>query len=249
MISLPAQDRTLVHQPSVLLGLENVEYRMATVMEFRLPPEAFPLGSIFDRAPTASVELERLIPHETLLIPYFWVRGVVVEDIESAFDDHPGVFDIEHVDTVEDEYLMKVTWAREYAGILDALAESNVVVLEGRGSNEGWDFEVRAETRDAFADLQSFCESEDIPIEITAVHALVPVREEGFGLTEAQRTALVLAYHRGYFDTPRETTLSALADELDITQQSLSSRLKRAHRRLVGATLVDDPAASERNGE
>lgn len=215
---------------------------MATVMEFGLPPAAFPLGSIFDQFPEASIELERLIPHESLLIPYFWVRGVVIEDIVAAFDTHPGVVDISHVDSVEDEYLMKVTWAREYAGILDALAESNIVILVGRGTNDGWHFEVRSESRGAMGDLQTYCADNDIPIEITAVHALVPVRDEGFGMTEAQRQALVLAYDRGYFDTPRETTLAAIAAELDITQQSLSSRLKRAHRQLIEATLVDGAA-------
>jgi predicted DNA binding protein len=219
---------------------------MATVMEFRLPPAAFPLGSIFDGFPDASVELERLIPHEPLLIPYFWVRGVVVADIEAAFDTHPGLVGISQVDAVDDEYLMKVTWDREYAGILDALAESNIVVLAGRGTKDGWEFEVRSESREAMGDLQSFCAENDIPIEITAVHALVPVREEGFGVTEAQRQALVLAYDRGYFDTPRETTLANIAAELDITQQSLSSRLKRGHRRLIEATLVDDRAETDR---
>jgi len=47
----------------------------------------------------------------------------------------------------------------------------------------------------------------------------------------------VLAYERGYFDTPRETSLEEIAEELGITQQSLSSRLRRGHRRLIKATL------------
>jgi predicted DNA binding protein len=58
-------------------------------------------------------------------------------------------------------------------------------------------------------------------------------------LTDTQREALVLAYERGYFGSPRETSLEEVAAELDITQQSLSSRLRRGHRRLIAATLVD----------
>ena len=48
---------------------------MATVMEFSSPVEEFPLGSVFETLPEVTVELERLVPHETLIIPYFWVRG------------------------------------------------------------------------------------------------------------------------------------------------------------------------------
>ena len=44
---------------------------MAIVMEFTSPAEEFPLGSVFENLPRLTVELERLIPHETLIIPYF----------------------------------------------------------------------------------------------------------------------------------------------------------------------------------
>lgn len=218
---------------------------MATVMEFRLPVEEFPLGSVFERFPDAAIELERLIPHESLVIPYFWVRDVQTEDMVDAFEEHPGLVNVVKVDQVADEYLMKAEWERSYVGILSALADSNVVVLEGTGTNEGWRFEVRSEDRADMSDLQSYCSDHDIPIDIVSIHALLPVRDERFGLTDTQREALVLAYERGYFDTPRTTSLSDIADDLDITQQSLSSRLRRGHRRLVEATLIGSTKASE----
>lgn len=218
---------------------------MATVMEFRLPVEEFPLGSVFERFPDAAIELERLIPHESLVIPYFWVRDVQTEDMVDAFQVHPGLVDVVQVDQVGDEYLMKAEWERSYVGILSALADSNVVVLEGTGTNEGWRFEVRSEDRADMSDLQSYCSDHDIPIDIVSIHALLPVRDAGFGLTEAQREALVLAYEQGHFDTPREASLSDIAADLDITQQSLSSRLRRGHRRLIEETLVQRVARKE----
>ena len=210
---------------------------MATVMEFTSPAAEFPLGSVFDNLPGVTVELERLIPHETLIIPYFWVRGTETDDVEAAFDPHPGVTAIRMVDSVEDEYLLRAEWKQEYFGILSALARANVVVLTGLGSKEEWRFEVRGESQAAIAEFREYCQEHDIPIEITAVHAMLPIKGEGYELTETQREALVLAYERGYFDTPREASLEEIADELGITQQSLSSRLRRGHRRLIGATL------------
>lgn len=211
---------------------------MATVLEFTSPAEEFPLGSIFENLPGATVELERLIPHETLIIPYFWVRDVKTEDIEAAFDPHAGVTDIRLVDSVEDEYLMRAEWEQEYFGVLSALARANVVLLTGIGTKDEWVFEVRGESQESIAAFRDYCQENDIPIEITAIHAMLPIQGEGYELTETQREALVLAYERGYFETPPEAHLDEIAAELGITQQSLSSRLRRGHRRLIGATLI-----------
>nr|WP_198400432.1 helix-turn-helix domain-containing protein [Halodesulfurarchaeum formicicum] len=207
-------------------------------MEFTSPAAEFPLGSVFENLPGVTVELERLIPHETLIIPYFWVRGVETDDIEAAFDPHEGVQAIQMVDHIEDEYLMRAEWKQEYFGVLSALAKANVVVLSGVGTKDEWRFEVRGESQETIAEFRTYCQDNDIPIEITAVHAMLPIKGEGYELTESQREALILAYERGYFDTPRKASLESIAAELDITQQSLSSRLRRGHRRLIGATLT-----------
>lgn len=211
---------------------------MATIMEFRSPADDFPLGTVFENLPGVTVELERLIPHDRYIIPYFWVRGAHAEDIEMAFEPHAGVVDVELIDHVDDEYLMRVEWESDYFGVLSALSKANVTVLTGVGTEDGWHFEVRGESREAISDFRSICQEQNIEIKITAVHSLLAVQGDSYELTDAQREALVLAYERGYFDSPRKTSLEELADELDITQQSLSSRLKRGHRRLIEGALV-----------
>lgn len=211
---------------------------MATVIEFTSPAEEFPLGTVFENLPSVTVELERLIPHDTLIIPYFWVRGAAASDIEAAFEAHAGVVEVELIDSVEDEYLMRAEWQAEYFGILSALGKANVVVLSGVGTKDGWNFEVRGEDRAAIREFRTLCQDHDIQLEVTAVHALLPLQGDSYELTDPQREALVLAYERGYFDSPRTASLEDIAEELGITQQSLSSRLRRGHRRLIGGTLI-----------
>ncbi|SIR61693.1 helix-turn-helix domain-containing protein [Natronorubrum thiooxidans] len=215
---------------------------MATVIEFTSPADEFPLGTVFENLPGVTIELERLIPHETLIIPYFWVRGAEAKDIEAAFEAHAGVVSIDLIDSVEDEYLMRAEWEEQYFGILSALAQANIAVLSGIGTKDGWDFEVRGESREAISEFRTNCQNHDIPIEITAVHALLPIQGDSYELTDTQREALVLAYERGYFDSPREVLLEDIADELGIAQQSLSSRLRRGHRRLIAGTLISQEA-------
>ena len=210
---------------------------MATVMEFTSPVDEFPLGTVFENLPEVTVELERLIPDESLIIPYFWVRGAGSEDIEAAFEAHRGVVSIRLIDDADEEYLMRAEWNDEYYGLLTALAHANIVVLSGIGTRDGWKFEVRGETRERIAEFRSDCQAHGIPIEITAVHSLLPVQGDGYELTDTQREALVLAYEMGHFDSPRTASLAEVAAELGISQQSLSSRLRRGHRRLIGGTL------------
>jgi predicted DNA binding protein len=213
---------------------------MATVMEFEIPADEFPLGSVFETLPGVTVELERLIPHDSMIIPYFWVRETETEDIEAAFDPHAGVNDIELIDSVETEHLLRAEWVREYVGVLSALSQFDIAVLSVRGTSEGWRFEVRGENREAIGNFHTYCQTNDIPIDITTVNALLSVSEEGYGLTETQREALIMAHEQGYFDSPREASLEEIASDLDITQQSLSSRIRRGSRRLVGSTLANE---------
>lgn len=223
------------------IGLRDEPFGMATVMEFTSPADEFPLGTIFENLPEVTVTMERLLPQESLIVPYFWVRGGQPEDIEACFEAHPGVVSVDLIDSVEDEYLMRAEWDQEYAGILSALTEDDVAVLSAVGTNDGWDFEVRGESREAIREFRTTCQEDDTLIEITAVHSLLPIEGDGgerHGLTDAQREALVLAYERGYFNSPRETSLEDIAEEIGITQQSLSSRLRRGHRQLIGGALI-----------
>lgn len=61
-------------------------------------------------------------------------------------------------------------------------------------------------------------------------------------LTGKQRTALELAVGRGYYRNPREVELETLAEELGISRQALSYRLRTAERKLLGQVFTDAAA-------
>jgi predicted DNA binding protein len=56
-------------------------------------------------------------------------------------------------------------------------------------------------------------------------------------LTDTQQEALVLAYERGYFESPRQVTLEELGEELGISQQAVGSRLRGGIKHILGSTL------------
>ncbi|WP_232700690.1 helix-turn-helix domain-containing protein [Halobacterium wangiae] len=218
---------------------------MATIAEFTIPATSFPLGSLTEDYPEATVELERVIPTNQAIIPYFWVRGLGdarEEELEASFRDHPDVHRVELVDDLDGEYLLRVEWRLDYQGVMQAITETDVVLLSGFGTSEKWTFELRADERHAIADFQQRCSEYGIPAELTALHNLSEMQAGAqYDLTGPQREALLLAYERGYYQTPREATLEELAGEVGITGQSLGSRLRRGTNRLIGSTLSESP--------
>ncbi len=119
------------------------------------------------------------------------------------------------------------------------MIDTPVTLISGIGDESRWTFEVRSADQEGISEFQSYCRKRDIPIELTELHALSSLRSDReYDLTDGQQRALVLAYTRGYFDSPREATQRELADELGISHQAVSSRLQRGIRRLVASTLV-----------
>ncbi len=65
--------------------------------------------------------------------------------------------------------------------------------------------------------------------------------------TVQQQEALVVAYERGYFSEPRETSLEELGEELGISPTAVGGRLKRGMKSLVGMTIMDQRSGRPRS--
>jgi predicted DNA binding protein len=215
---------------------------MATQATFSLPSDRFPLGSIFEEHPDVTIELERIIPSRDVIIPYFWVRGTEVDDIEAAFSDHPGLERIHLVDSIDDEYLLRAKWPLGFDGVLPLMSRRGVVLIRAVGTEQQWTFEIRGDTRTDISEFEERCREAEIPITIQKPHDLTPVETNvEAALTDKQQEALVLAYERGYFETPREVTMADIGTELDISEQAVASRLRRGIKYVLGNALTDVP--------
>lgn len=130
---------------------------MATEATITVPSGTFPLGTVFETLPGVEVEIERIVPDVDVVIPYFWVRGVATDDIKAAFSEHPGVKRIHLIDSVEDEYLLRVEWNQDYVGLLTLLAETGVVLISAVGTDKQWTFDIRGDSSDDVAEFLRLC--------------------------------------------------------------------------------------------
>ena len=226
---------------------------MVIVVEFTVPTAALPSNAVFERLPGSCIEFERIVPTHDAIVPYAWVRGADVDEVRRIVDafpedrPHPDLRIAEVIDVTDGDVLLKLEWETDCGGLLGAIAGSDVVLVSGSGTADQWRIELRAEERAAVSAFQDRCLENGVPVELTSLHALRPVRTgTGDVLTEPQREALALAYERGYFESPRGATLEEVADELGITGQSLGSRIQRGVERLVAEALAADGDATDR---
>ncbi|WP_084186442.1 helix-turn-helix domain-containing protein [Haladaptatus litoreus] len=122
--------------------------------------------------------------------------------------------------------------------LLEGLAQTEAVVLEAYG-RENWVFRVRFQSHDRLAEFYNHLTAADINLHLDRVFSLTEKDSGGYtlGLTPEQREALVMAYERGYFATPSEITLQEMADELNISSQAFSKRIRGAELKMLDQFL------------
>ena len=216
---------------------------MTVIADITVPADAFPLGRVLEDVPDVEIELERIVPLQEAIIPLFWISGGETAEIEAILRDHHGTETIEELTSAEERTLFEVHWTPEINGLIQALIDTRAKILEATGTADSWDFRLRFS---AHEDLSAFnmALTED-GIHVTLRHIYNPTLPEESSLSPEQRDALLTAHRQGYFEVPRRTTLTELADTVEISDSALSQRIRRATDTLVEQTLLTDDWRSE----
>lgn len=214
---------------------------MATVVECLLPLTEFPLGTVIERDPSRRIELERIVPARERLLPFFWVWGPTDDDLERQIRETRAVRALEEVSRTAEGRLYRARWNEAVEGFVRGLGEVGGTIMLGRGTSDGWRFELRFSDRDGARRFQSYCRESDVDVELGRVYTVREGRsDEGYRLTDEQRDTIRRAYERGYFEQPQGVTQTELAEEFGVSQRAISRRLHRGLSRLVGSTVAAD---------
>jgi predicted DNA binding protein len=96
---------------------------------------------------------------------------------------------------------------------------------------------MRFPSREALSEYRSYLEKQGIEFRLERLYDAERTDGDEIGLTEQQRETLLLALEMGFFDIPRQTTTAGLAEELGISNQAVSERLRRGYAGLVKQLL------------
>jgi len=217
---------------------------VVSIATFTLPADEFPLGRVFETYPDASLELDRVVPFGDTMMPCFWVfeQDADLAGIRDVFEALPELRSVELLVDLDDGGLFRAEWNPDFLGIMAAIETSRLTALFASGTRDGWRFLLRETEPGQLSAFTQYCADNDIPATLSRLDRVTAAPESPEnGLTPEQFEALRLAYEEGYYEDPRRTDLSTLADALGISRQAYAGRLRRAYRAVVADIVARDP--------
>ncbi|MFC7165799.1 helix-turn-helix domain-containing protein [Halospeciosus flavus] len=161
---------------------------------------------------------------------------------ERALRVDPSVTDETLLNRLPERHLYRVQFSEELETVMyPEYVELGAELLALHGDADGWHTRMRFPDREVFARFRTVCADLGVAFDLQRVYGGSQANDDGadHGLTGRQREAVDAALRAGYFDVPRGTTLEAVAEELGISAQSASERLRRGVRTLARNALDD----------
>lgn len=215
---------------------------MSSLVEFTVDAEQFQLGRVFAPVSGIRVEVVDLVPVDAELVPYLWVSGddeTLAEAADRlAADERVSGFTLmsEHAG----RRLYRVEWAVDLDGLFDCVSAHDVAVYRAVGTDDHWEFSVFSPNAESLRTFHRALAVHGVPITVQRTHNPADIAPDPpVELTPKQHEALRVAFERGYFEVPQRATLGDVADEIGVSRQAVSTRLKRAFATLVEAVVVD----------
>lgn len=211
---------------------------MSVIASVSIPIEDFPLGRVLAAAPDMQIELDRIVPTEDSILPFFWVWGDDIDSFVTALCEDSDIETVTLLDRVQDGALVRAIWTTD-PGPAAGIAAAGVTLLEGYRRGDFWRLRLRAPDHEAVVALQRYCADNELDLQLEWIHTLTEVEAgEQYSLTNEQHRTVVSAFEAGYFDDPRGTTLEELAEGEEVSPRAVSKRLRRGLRNLVAATVA-----------
>lgn len=188
-----------------------------------------------------TIELESLVPLSGGTTPVVWIENDDHDELEAQIGGHPTVQSVERIERLSERSLYALEWTVEYDHLFRYIRDEDIHLLVVEGSPEEWRWTLRFRTHTSLSAFQDYCDESRIALDVRRVYNIPEQQTETeFGVTAPQREALILAVREGYYDLPHETNTTELGDQLRISDQAVTERLRRG----IG-TLVRNMVMSE----
>lgn len=224
---------------------------MSTIAELLIPAEEFALRQTLESLDVA-VDIERLVAYDPdHVMPHVWISGdeTSLEEIDDALEADPSVESATVLTDLDNEHLYRMNWIDDVTVIVHLLTEEQATILDASVVNNQWRFRILFPEREALSRTYDFATDHGLTVDIQKIHQLEGNRSGRYGLTDPQHETLVEALERGYYEIPRDVDMEGLSDELGISHQALSERLRRAHRRLVEEAVAIGTDEDDETGD
>ncbi|WP_144902109.1 helix-turn-helix domain-containing protein [Halobellus captivus] len=177
---------------------------------------------------------------------FYHIQSSDFRQFEDGLRNDRTIGEFERViETGDDKAIYSFEYTDEAKILSPVVSTSNGVILDMENDGRAWILTVWMPERTDLVHLWDYAQQNDIDIELLRVNEYDSLGTADAGLTDSQREALLVAFETGYFEEPRNATLSEVAADLDISQPAASGLLRRGIKRLVISSLVDDSENSD----
>lgn len=217
------------------------------ITEITIPAERFALYETLSTVPEMVVDVERVVAHApTGIMPYFWTAGTDYEEFERAAKTDPSIEELTRIDAFEGSALYRANWVRNVECVVYTYTEPGATLLDVTGRDEHWELRLRFDDEADLTRFRNYVSENELGANVQRLYqpSHPPSRSQPV-LTEKQREVVIAGLRSGYYEIPRETRPSELAEEFGISAQALSKRFRRAHRALAENELTVTPSEDE----
>ena len=218
---------------------------MSTIADVRFAHEEGALAHTFTELPEADAAVIRETSTEPL---HYFIRFEHhrADDVRAALEQDRTVSTVTPISTSGTRQVWGVQFASEARLLNPLVTNEGGFVLYARRSTpakspSGWRERWFLPGHETLYSIWQRARKAEFEFEILHFHSLdgaVSEYSAAQALTQEQRDALALAYERGDFTEPRETSLDALADELELSPSAVAGRLKRGMKLLIEESLA-----------
>ena len=216
---------------------------MTTIAELSLPTEEFALAATMDRLPDLEVRVESVVAEGPVrTMPLVWFSNVAPDELEVTLEQDPTVDEyLRLLESSDDEWFYRLQYGEEIASVCQVIYDHGGTVLDAHVTDGEWTVRLLFPEREELSNAVRTIEDRGVRVDVRRMvdAGADEDLEAAAALTEPQQEAIAEAYRQGYYDVPREISLEELANELDISHQALSERLRRANRVLASEQLED----------
>jgi hypothetical protein len=173
----------------------------------------------------------------------FWATNGSFDAFERGLEADETITSARLVAENGDERLYRARYTTDHSDVslYNAAVEEDGVFLKGESSGDGWTVKMLFPSRDAFKTFRKTCETVDLELDVDSIYSKpFSGSSDEIALTDPQRDLLTRAVQVGYFDIPRETTLQELGQQMNISGQAASERLRRGMETLIRETVTDE---------
>jgi predicted DNA binding protein len=172
---------------------------------------------------------------------FYHIESSDFDQFEEGLRNDATVGEFERViETRDREAIYSFEYTDEAKLLSPVISSANGVILDMESDGDAWILSVWMPERTDLAHLWEYAQQHDVDIDLLRVNDYASLGNTDAGLTDSQREALLVAVETGYFEEPRDATLSEVAAHLGISQPAASGLLRRGTKRLIVSSLMDD---------